>query len=236
MKINNILILFVALMLSLCVGQTSVQAASAPVVNIQSMIARSDSAINQRLSSLNSLVTRVSAMQKLSDAQKTTLTTSLQSQISSLTKLKTTIDSDTTTSALRVDMQSITKSYRIYALILPQANISAASDRVLTIVGLMTPLQAKLQSRIAQIKNPSSLVTLAMSDITGKLNDASAEANGAATEISSLTPDQGNTKIAASNTLALKDARDKIKTAMSDLQSARKDFATITQGIKSSSQ
>ena len=223
MKIKNIVLLFVALIL--CLGANSVSAQTA--ASIQSMITRSDEAITQRIGGLNALSSRVSAMQKLSDAQKGVLTTSLQNEISQMTTLKTTIDADTTASALRVDMQSITKSYRIYALILPQTNILAASDRILTIAGLMSGVQTKLQARVAAIANPSASLTSAMTDVTAKLSDATTQANTAVAEVSSLVPDGGNTKIAASNTTTLKDARDKVKTAMSDLQSARKDLATV---------
>ena len=225
-------LLFAALIVCVLVCPIFAQAATTGAASIQSMIAQSDAAVTQRIDSLNSLIARVNAMQKLSDAQKGVIVASLQSEITRLTTLKTTIDADTTASALRVDMQSITKSYRIYALVVPQTNIAAASDRALTVVGLMDAVQVKLQTRIGQLTNPSASIASAMADITSKLADVTNQANAALTSTASLLPDQGNTKIATANATALKSARDKIKIAMSDLKTARKDFTTITQAIK----
>jgi hypothetical protein len=202
--------------------------------NISKMIERSDTAITQRINSLNALVTRVNSMQKLSDTEKSTLATSLQNEVSQLTTLKATIDADTVATTLKTDMQSITKSYRIYMLVLPQASIAAASDRVLTIVGLMNGVETKLATRISQVPSTANITSIqsAMSDITAKLSDATTQASAAVSETASLVPDQGNTITVTSNTAALKDARSKIKTATADLTAARKDFATVVQGIK----
>ena len=229
LKHKNIFLLFVVLMLCFGVSQASAQAEA----SIKSMITRSDEAITQRIGSLSALATRINSMQKLSEAQKSIFAKSLQNEISKLTALKATIDADTTASALRVDMQTITKSYRTYALILPQTNIAATSDRILTIVGLMSGVQSKLQARVAQIVNPSVSITSAMTDATKKMADATTQANAAIAEISSLAPDGGNTTIATSNMVALKNARDKIKTAMADLQIARKDLAVFVFLCKS---
>ena len=114
--------------------------------NLAKMIARSDTEITQRINSLNNLTTRINAMQKVSPAEQGTLASSLQDEVTAMTNLKTMIDADTTASTLKADMQSITQSYRIYMLILPQASIAAASDRVLTIVDLMNGVNTKLQT------------------------------------------------------------------------------------------
>ena len=233
LKLNKVILLpAIVLLVALVAAPVFAQTTTAQSSNIQKMIARSDAEITQRTNSLNTLLTRINAMQKLSAAEKNTLATSLQNEVTQLTTLKTTIDADTVASKLKTDMQSITKSYRIYMLVLPQANIAAASDRVLTIAGLMTGVQTKVSARIGQITNPPASVAAAMSDITAKLADATTQANAAVSETSSLIPDQGNATTAASNTAALKDARSKIKTATADLTSARKDFATIVQAIK----
>ena len=236
----SVLVLFVALVAVPAFAQTTsttpttttATRAAKAAANMQKMIQKSDAAITQRISSLNALVTRVNAMQKLSDAEKSTFATSLQNEVTQLTTLKATIDADTVAATLRTDMQSITKSYRIYMLVLPQASIAAASDRVLTIVGLMDAVQTKLTTRIGQITTPPASIATTMADITAKLTDATTQANAAVTETASLVPDQGNTTTAASNTAALKDARTKIKTATADLAAARKDFTAIAQSIK----
>lgn len=230
------LVLLVALVATPVFAQTTTTASSTTngAARMQKMIQRSDTAITQRINSLDTLITRVNAMQKLSATEKTTLATSLQNEITQMTTLKATIDVDTDATTLKTDMQSITKSYRIYALVLPQARIAAASDRILTIVDLMSGVQTKLQTRISQLPSTDSTTSIqsAMSDITAKLADATTQANAAVTGTASLMPDQGNTTTAASNKAALESARNNIQTATSDLKAARADFTTIVQGIK----
>jgi len=103
-------------------------------------------------------------------------------------------------------VQSITKSYRTYMLVLPQARIAAASDRALTIVAQMQELDTKLQARIAADSSATAAVQSAYSDMQAKIADASTQANLAVSTTASLTPDNGNATIAASNTAALKAA------------------------------
>ncbi len=208
--------------------------AATPSASISNMIKKSDTAITQRIDSLNTLITRVNSAQKLSDTEKSTLSSSLQNEIGQLTALMAKIDADTDAATLKTDMLSITKSYRIYLLVLPQASIAAASDRILTIVDLMNGVVTKLNARISQLtpaQNTTSIQT-AMSDIAAKLSDATTQANTAVSETAPLIPDQGNTTTQAGNTAMLKDARTKIKTAASDLAAARKDFMTVTQALK----
>ncbi|MDE2041367.1 MAG: hypothetical protein KGI59_03250, partial [Patescibacteria group bacterium] len=57
------------------------------------------------------------------------------------------------------------------------------------------------------------------------------QAQAAVAEVSPLVPDQGDKTVMASNTSTMKDARAKIKTAVSDLTAARKDALTIIQGL-----
>lgn len=225
------LILFVALIAVPASAQTS---SASGTTDVQKTIQRADAAIAQRIGGLDKFITRVNSMKKLSDAEKSGLSTSLQNEVNQLTALRIKIDADTDANTLKTDAQSVTKSYRIYMLVLPQASIAAASDRVLTIVGLMDGVVTKLQTRISQLPSGSNTTSIqsAMADITSKLSDATTQANAAVSETSSLVPDQGNTITAATNTATLKDARNKIKTAVSDLSTARQDLKTVVQGIK----
>ena len=67
--------------------------------------------------------------------------------------------------------------------------------------------------------------------MTSKLSDATSQAQSVQS-VSSLTPDQGNATVAASNKAALVSARTNIKTATADLKAARQDVDTVMQGLK----
>ena len=72
----------------------------------------------------------------------------------------------------------------------------------------------------------------ALTDYNTKVVDATTQAQTAVSRVASLTPDNGDTTIAASNKAALQAARADLKVATSDLKAARADVDTITKGLK----
>ena len=206
--------------------------ASAPVSNrVNTAITRGDSEVYNRLSRLNDLTTRIESLKLLNQSEKDSFSSSLQNIINQLTALKADIDSTSSPATLKADIQSITKSFRVYLLVVPQTDIIVEADRVNTIVGLMQTLATKFSTRITADGSPSNLVSL-LADYNTKINDASVKAAAAVSEVVSLTPDNGNTTILASNSSALKDARTKIEAARQDILAARKDAGDIAAALK----
>ncbi len=197
--------------------------------------ASGDSDITARLASLNQLSARIQSMKNVSTTVKANLATTIQTNVTGLTALKSKIDGETDIPTLRADVSSIFTVYRIYALVIPQGYILAASDRVATIDGLMTTFSTKLQARITADqtagKDVSALQT-ALTDMNAKIADAGTQAQTAQNGVSSLAPDKGNASVAASNNAALLAARAGIKTATADLKTARQDITTIVTGLK----
>jgi hypothetical protein len=199
---------------------------------------KADQLIDQRITSLNALITRVQGLRNVSDAQKASVVAMVQSLMTTLTNLKAQIAADTSTTTLKNDTQSITQAYRVYALVIPQLNIVAASDRIDTIVSMMSTIGTKIQARLATDSTLAAMNSIqsALSDFSAKLTDAGTQAQTAVTEVTALLPDQGDKTKMASNTSALKDARSKIQTANKDLQAARKDVQTIIKALVKSDQ
>jgi DNA repair ATPase RecN len=214
---------------------TSIGVSATITAKMTTAISRADQEIARRTTALNALNTRVQAMQKVTDQFKQSLETAIEGQVSALATLQTKIDADTDATTLKTDVQSITQSYRIYAVILPQGRIAAAADRLVTISGMMTTLGSKLQTRIAALQTGGTDVTTlsnALSDLSAKISDASTQAQQSVTISAVLTPDQGNKTTMASNTATLKEARGDLMVAQNDLIAARKDIATIMAGLK----
>lgn len=196
---------------------------------------RADQELDRRVTNLNTLSTRVSGINNLSDSDKTTIETALSGQVSALTSLKTKIDADTDTSVLKTDVQSITASYRIYALILPQVRIIAAADRAVTVAKLMQELGTKLQGRITAAASSGTDVTAAtaaLADFSAKISDAGVQAQAAVSAVDTLAPDHGDQAKMTANIAALTDAHAKLQAAETDLKAARKDAATIIAAVK----
>lgn len=194
--------------------------------------AKADAQIDTRVKALTALSARISEMQRVSAAQKADITADLQTAINQMIALKAKIDADTDGATLKADIQSITKSYRIYLLVLPQGRITAAADRVLTMAGLMNDLSAKLQARITEAQAAGQDVTAmntSLVSMNAKTADASLQANAAINLVAGLQPDNGDHAMFQSNHAALKDARAKIKLATTNLQSARKDAGNIVK-------
>lgn len=198
---------------------------------------RADKEITRRVNALNSLNTRVNGIVRLSASDKASLSSEIQSQITAMNTLQAQIAADAaanSTSSLKTDIQSITKSYRIFMLIIPRGALDAAADRVLDVAGMLSTLASQLQTRITAAQsagNNMSTSASALADMNAKIADAQTQANAATTEVASLQPDNGNATVAASNTAALKSARAKVQAGQQDLVAARKDAGTIVKAL-----
>lgn len=218
-------------------ASTTLNASSTLSAHLTLIVTRANQEITRRINALNALSARVNEMMRLSAADKDALSSSIQSQITALNTLQLQISTDAAannTSTLKTDVDSITSSYRIFALILPQGSIEAAADRVLTIVGIMNDLGMKFSARIQAAQSAGNNVTVASTtlvDFNAKVSDASVQANAATSEVVSLMPDNGNAATEASNTAALKDAHSDILTAQQDLTGARTDAETIISDL-----
>jgi hypothetical protein len=190
--------------------------------------------IDRRINALTDVTTRVQNMQKVTEAFKQNLSSATQTQITGLTQLKSKVADATDAEVLKADIKSITQSYRVYALFMPQAHISAAADRVVLSTEMMTMLGTKLQGKITALQGTGvdvGALTTAITELAAKLSDARTQAEAAVSTIAALTPDGGDkTKMAANNT-ALKAARVNLQTAQSDLVAARKNIQTIIAGL-----
>lgn len=191
--------------------------------------------IDRRIEALTSLMTRIDAMNKVSDTLKANLKTNVQTQIDGFTALKAKIEADTDLATLKTDIKSITESYRIYMLVLPQGRISAASDRMATIINMMASTGTKLQARInaaAQAGNDTTAVAAALADLGTQLTSAQTHAQTAINTVAPLVPDNGDKTVIESNKAALEKARQELKAGQAAIVAGRKDIATILKGLK----
>lgn len=199
--------------------------------NIDRLRSRGEAEIDRRVTALNKLLTKVTTVKRLTDAQKSTFTSGIQGQITTLTNLKAKIDADTDIATLRTDIQLIVKSYRIFAVYMPQVEIMVHADRLLALVDQMNQISTKLQARIDAAKaaghDTASMQSL-MTDRTSKLADATTQANNAINTVMPLTPDGY-----PGNRSALMSARSMLQTARRDLVAAEKDASEVRRTLKS---
>jgi hypothetical protein len=195
---------------------------------------RADQEIDRRIAALQTFADRVGNV-KISDVDKTNLQETMKEQIDALTTLKTQIASDMSTTSLKEAVQSITKSYRVFALVIPKGAITAGADRVNNIVSQLQLLSTKLATRISDAQSTGGNVaklTTTLTDMNMKISDATSQAQSAVTQISALQPDNGDQTTLKANQMALQDAHKKIQMAQKDLQDARKDAESIVKGLR----
>ena len=197
--------------------------------------AKGDAEISDRISSLNQLSAAISAMKNVSPTDKATIESTISTEISTLTTLKDKIDSSGETAAqLTIDVQSITKDYRVYMLVLPQERITASVDAAFTVTSSMQQISTLLAARIAAAQAAGKDMTAALAalnDLNAKISDAHAQASAALAEVVNLVPDQGDATVQASNKAALTDAEAKLNIVSSDFTAARADISLIEKAV-----
>ncbi len=208
--------------------------ATPAIATANTAVERANAAIEKRVNDLTTLIQRIAGMKHVSDATKATITTALQADITALNNLKTKIASDSATE-LRTDLKSITGSYRVYALVMPETRILVAADKAVSIADMMIAMNVKLQTRVtaaATAGKDMSAITAAQTDLTAKLADAKTQAQNAISMVAGLTPDNGDQTKLHANEAALKTARTDIQAAQKDLEAARADLHTIIKALK----
>ncbi len=192
--------------------------------------------IDRRLAALQALAARINAMTKVTPELKANINTVVQNQTQTFGQLKAKIAADTDLVTLKADVKSITDSYRVYALLIPQAHIIAASDRVVTLNNMLNGIGLKLKARLESAQAAGADVTAlgtTLVELGTKIDSANAHAQAAVNGTVSLVPDDGDKAKMEANLKALKDARAEIVAAHKDLADARKAVAAIISGLTS---
>lgn len=190
---------------------------------------RAKTEIARRLNFLNDLLTKLTNIKKISDSDKASLQSQIQTQIDGLNALQTKIDADTDITTLRTDVKSIINGYYIFAFFRVKVSLLFATDRSLTVVDSMTMLSTKLKTRIDQAQSSGKDVTTLnslLTDMNSKILDAKTQFQAVQTELNGLdaTGYPGNKS-------TLLDARKKLKAGAEDLRAAYKDAIKIRQGL-----
>lgn len=186
--------------------------------------------IDKRVEELNKLVTRVQETRNLTDTQKTTISSTVQALIMNFGELRMRIENSTSSEALKADKEQLSKTYRIHALFMPQINVIASADRVITVLNMFLSIGPKLEARMNQLGTTTENV-VAWTDFKAKLIEANSLAQTAVNQVVALFPDEGDKTKMAENLKILKDSRTKIQTAHKDLVAARKDAQTIVNSL-----
>jgi len=198
-------------------------------------VGTADNEIANRITSLNDLQTKIQNATKVSSSTKMTISSTVESEITNLTALKSKIDADTDATTLKADVKSITASYRIYALIEPQIEILATADKIDSLAELVSTVSNKVQILLTSLSAKgidTSTMETTLANENAKVTDANTQAQAAITRTSGLIPDNGDTTVAASNKSALQQSRADIRVGVLDLHTAKTDLDALIKQIR----
>jgi hypothetical protein len=224
------------MVLALGIGVAGIHSASAATLTSAQIIAKSDTAITTRITSLNKVSAKIAAFKHLTSDQKTSLTATVQSSINDMTALKAKIDGETDLATLKADYASITKKYRVYMVVVPSTETIAATDNAMANITTYQADLVTLNAKIAAHKTAGKDVSVQealSSSATAKLTDAQSQAQSLVSAITSLQVDNGDTTIQTANKTHLATAKTARAAMFADLSAARKDIASIRSGLKS---
>lgn len=199
------------------------------------IIAKSDTAITARITSLNTLSAKIAAFKHLTAAEHASLTATIQSSIIAMNALKAKIDNETDLVLLKSDYASIMKDYRVYMVVMPSTSDIAATDTALATITTYQSTLATLQTRITTANTAgenATTVQAAHDNAITKLIDAQTQGQTMITAVTSLKPDMGDKTVEVSNKAAVAAAKTARKAMSADLSAVKKDIATIRSGLK----
>ena len=232
---NSYIIAIVSLLLALTIsvfGANAALAASTQTVaeHVAAIQAKGDTDIQNRVSSLQTLTTKVASAKKLTADQKSTLSAEINSEVTGLQTLKTTLAGEKTVATATADFKNVFEQHYIYAFYVPRVNRILAADAQNDAAANLIALIPKLQAYVTKAKDAGKDVTAlqkALDEMKLKADDAQTQSSGV---IATLTPLTASGYPA--NKTTVQTAGTTLKTSRSDLETARTDARTIVTGVR----
>lgn len=194
------------------------------------IIQRGDQLISTRLESLQKLLSYIQGDKRLADADKTSLTSDVQTTVGNLQTLKTKIDADTDETTARTDAKSVVTSYRIYMVFEPKIRLLAIVGNLQTSSSTVSSLSTQVQTLLDTLKSQgkdTSAAQVALDDITK--TQLPAINTALATDKTLLS----NVNVNTSNPQSVfTQVRKDLATVRSEFAKIRNDIATIRATLK----
>jgi len=145
-------------------------------------------AITRRVLALRERITAAKSIVRLSDEDRTALTTQLQSQIDGLTTLNSKIQGDGDEATVRADAQSIVTDYRVYLLTIPKARGVVVADIELTAADRLTRVADRLAAAIDQGKGDTGKAAADLAALRAKIAAVTAAVSPLPAQLLALQP------------------------------------------------
>jgi hypothetical protein len=148
-----------------CATEAAAVKAGASVATLRAF---GDCEIARRFTTLDDVSSKLSASKVITSSDAAALQSEIGSTKSGLTSLKGTIDAETDVTALRADIVKIAADYRVYLLVVPQANLVNAADGVTAAQAKFATVNTNLTARIAAAKAAGKDTTAAQTALDSR--------------------------------------------------------------------
>jgi hypothetical protein len=189
-----------------------------------------DARIAERLAALDRLANAAQNRKGLTDQQRQTILSDVQTNEGALKALKSTLDSETDLKAALADVRAIYVQFRIFAVVIPRDAGEILLFHEQNVIARLLAGNDKITDAIQQDKDAGKDVThlLALqADYNAKLADATARTNDAQSLIPSLVPANY-----PGTDATLKTYRSDLKATHDDIVDAAKDLHQIVQTLQ----
>lgn len=190
---------------------------------------RANTEITRRINFLNELSVKIDNLKKLSDTDKASLKSQIQSQIDSLNALKLKIDASADLTTLREDVKLILNGHATFAYFRVKISLFVAAGRLSITADMLNTVYTKLQTRInekqAKGEDVTSLNAL-LSDMLVKITNARTQHDAAIVLLDTL-----DAQSFTQNKSSFSQVRSKIKLGADALRTAYQDAVKIRQSL-----
>ena len=191
--------------------------------------------IDRRLQILSTTTERIQKVRRLNNSFQSQLRLDLSGQAENLRALRARLASSTNPERVRSDIESVSRSYNRFAILVPKTHIATAAEKIVTITAIMSEMGLKLKNRIdAAEANGADTTTLveALASLSVHIDSANAHAQMAIRTIAELNADRDDTTELRANQAKLKAAREQLRLAHEEVKGGRQDIGTIINGLK----
>lgn len=196
---------------------------------LQNVIKGADMMIANRLTTLNSLNSRIQGDTRLSSSEKTSLSGDVQNAITGLTSLKAKIDADTNVATARADAKSIVANYYVYVNLEPKIRLLVALNNIATIASNLQGLMPQLQSLVTIFQTQGKDV----SGLQSLFNDTNTQLSTIQSTVASdLTTVEGITTGSNNQATFTKVRQDLTQIIQTNFGKIRTDFAQMRQDFR----
>ncbi len=194
--------------------------------SVSCVIAFGNTAINERIASLQLLIARANARQHLTSDQRAAVVNSANTAITGLKALQTQLDGETVIANARTDVKNIYVQFRIYAVQIPSDYAQIWMDDLSYLQQAFTAKEPTIQQDIQKAGSPGNTTAL-YNDLVAQLTTAGTNISNGQALIPSLTPANY-----PATDQTLKTLKTDIQTAHAAMLTARTDLKQIIAALK----